>query len=113
MIIKITPINDPGGYGEGLSSKDIYLKKDGEIIGLHAYGEKDSEWTVQNLDGTRETVKGFNQYEQWGNYYDENHKMVGRGSFRIFGDIEEVAEDLEKDGWISYEGPTRKDLSNG
>jgi hypothetical protein len=113
MIIKMTEIkqtDDPiSEYYVGMWCKDIYLKKDGEIIGLHAIGEKDAEWTQVGIDGTRTQIKGFMQHEQWGNNYDENHKMLGRGSFRIFEDIEKFAEELEKDGWVSYEGPTKKE----
>lgn len=110
MIIKITKIEEKNNPYDGLECKDIYLKsKDGEIVGLHAIGQSDSEWTVVGLDGTRTTKKGFQQWEQWGNEYDENHKMLGRGSFRIFQDIEELAKELEQDGWVSYEGPKKKE----
>ena len=113
MIIKMTEIkksDDPiSEYFVGMWCKDIYLKKDGEIVGLHAIGEKDAEWTLVALDGTETRVKGFQQHEQWGNEYDENHKMLGRGSFRIFGDIEEAAKEMEADGWVTYEGPKPKE----
>ncbi len=108
MIIKMTELkgNENEMY-HGMWAKDIYMKKGTEIIGLHALGEKDVEWDVINLDGTRTKVKGFKQWEHWGNEYDENHKMVGRGSFRVHDDIEKVAKLLEEDGWVSYEGPKR------
>jgi hypothetical protein len=110
MIIKMKQISTlTGDYYDGMWTKDIYLKKGEEIIGLHAVGEKDSTWTQVGVDGTRVEMKGFLQHEQWGNNYDENHNMIGRGSFRIFADIEEVAKELEEDGWVSYEGPTRKE----
>lgn len=88
---------------EGLDSKDIYLKKDGEqtYIGLHAVGEANSEWDVQYLDGTIVRQKGFKAWESWGNEYVAG-KMVGRGSFRVFNEIEEAARQLEEDGWVRF-----------
>jgi hypothetical protein len=87
----------------GLESKDIYLKKEGEeiYIGLHAYGEPNSEWTLVGLDGTQTIQRGFKVWEAWGNEYFEG-KMVGRGSFRCDYDIEKVAEEMEKDGWERF-----------
>src|SRR3989442_381436 len=108
MLIKIVDINEEESPFNGLQEKSIYLKKDKEIIGLHAIGEPDSEWNLIKLDGSRVGQKGFKQHEQWGNHYDENHNMLGRGSFRIFDDIEETAKELEIDGWIVYEGPKVK-----
>lgn len=87
-------------------SKNIYLKKDDQIIGLHSIGCDNSEWTVSNpFDNTVVQMKGFQVIESWGNEYDENYKMLGRGSFRIFGDIEEYAKEMEADGWVRFEGP--------
>lgn len=113
MIIKMTEIKESdepiSQYFVGMWCKDIYLKKGEDIVGLHAIGEKDAVWTAIDIHGNRSEQKGFMQHEQWGNEYDDNHKMLGRGSFRIFGDIEEAAIEMEKDGWVSYEGPKRKE----
>jgi hypothetical protein len=111
MIIKMTEIkksDDPiSDFFIGMWCKDIFLRKNGQIIGLHAIGEKDSTWDVIELDGTRHTVTGFRQWEQWGNEYghsrDGSLKMIGRGSFRVHDDIEKVAKELEEDGWVTYE----------
>lgn len=108
MIIKKTVITEPGF--EGMEAWDIYLKNlNGEIIGLHAVGEPNGEWDVHGLDGSVTRKKGFNAMERWGNNYDDNHKMLGRGSFRVHDDIEKVAKELVEDGWITYEGPTKKE----
>lgn len=87
-------------------SLDIYLQKDGRIIGLHAIGESDAKYKVVDLDGSETMKKGFLAFEQWGNEYDQDYKMIGRGSFRVFGDIEEEAKEFEADGWVRFE---RKD----
>lgn len=108
MLIKITDIDDKGGMCDGMQARDIYLKKDNEIIGLHAIGYDNSTWTETALDGTSTDKQGFSAMEKWGNEYDENHKMLGRGSFRVHDDIEKVAKELEADGWTIYEGPTVK-----
>lgn len=86
-----------------MDTKDIFLKKDGEAayIGLHAVGEANSEWDVQHLDGTTVRQMGFNAWESWGNEYIAG-KMVGRGSFRVFNDIEVVAKQLEEEGWVRF-----------
>lgn len=86
-------------------SKNIYLKKNNQIIGLHSIGYDNSEWEVHNLDGSIVQMKGFQPIESWGNEYDENYQMLGRGSFRIFADIEEAVKDMETDGWVRFEGP--------
>lgn len=72
--------------------KNIYLKKDNDIIGLHEIGFTDS-------DGN------WLSYETWGNEYDDRYNMLGRGSFRIFNDIETVAKEFEADGFVRFEGP--------
>jgi hypothetical protein len=79
------------------------LKKEGEktYIGLHAVGEPNSEWEVYSFDGSVTKKKGFRAWESWGNEYLDG-EMVGRGSFRVFDDIETVAENLEKDGWERF-----------
>lgn len=76
-------------------SLDIYLKKDDQIVGLHAIGHKEPDGAFYSL-------------EQWGNEYDDEHNMLGRGSFRVHNDIETVAKDFEADGWVRFEGPKKK-----
>lgn len=90
-------------------SWNIYLKKDDEIVGLHAFGISGPyEFTLTHLDGREEIIKtNFQTFEQWGNEYDKNFNMIGRGSFRVFSlDIEEAAKDMEKDGWVRFERDT-------
>lgn len=91
-------------------SKSIYLRKDGNIVGLHSIGENDSYWTIKELDGTEHQKTGFRAIESWGNNYDENYKMIGRGSFRVFKDIEKEAKEFEEDGWIRFPGPQNGEL---
>lgn len=83
-------------------SLDIYLTKDGQIIGLHAIGEANSKWIVKHLDGTEEQKFGFNEMERWGNEYNNDLKMIGRGSFRVHQSIEDVAQELIQDGWRRF-----------
>jgi hypothetical protein len=89
---------------EELDSKSIYLKKDGEFgfIGLHSVGESDVEWIEIDFDGNEHSRKGFRAHESWGNEYDNDHVMIGRGSFRVFQDIEVVAQEMVQDGWIIF-----------
>lgn len=92
---------------------DIYLKKDGEIIGLHAVGYPGPyEYTLTHLDGTiEEKTSHIMTMEQWGNEYDSEYNMLGRGSFRVFSlDIEEAAKELEADGWVRFERETKCQL---
>lgn len=91
---KNPPLPDPF---EGMVGKDIYLKKDDTIIGLHAIGDVDPN------DGT------FYQMEIWGNEYDNEHNMLGRGSFRVFQPLEDAAKEFEADGFVRFEGPKRKE----
>lgn len=91
-----------------LDTKDIYLTKDGEIVGLHAVGYKEpGQLTVYNLDGTTFTIStDFVEHEKWGNEYDSNFKAIGRGSFRVFElTLEHAAKGLEEDGWVRIPGP--------
>lgn len=96
------PLNDPF---DGAVSREIYLRKDGQLIGLHAIGYDDCVWTEVDLDGTEIECKGFMAMETWGNEYDELGNMLGRGSFRIFQTIESLALSMETDGWVRGEGP--------
>jgi hypothetical protein len=86
-------------------SKNIYLKKDNEIVGLHSTGVAGPhEYTLIGLDGSESLIKtDFMAYETWGNEYDQDFNMLGRGSFRVHTDIETAAKELELDGWIRFE----------
>jgi hypothetical protein len=90
---------------DNLDSKDIYLKKNGEIIGFHAVGHKGPHtYTVVHLDGTEESkTSDFMALETWGNEYSDEFQMLGRGSFRVFVDIEDAAKEMESDGWVRFE----------
>lgn len=106
--IDLVPLEDPWA---GMISKDAYLTKEGTIIGIHAFGEPGPyEWIEVALDGT-ETKKqsNFMQAEIWGNEYDEEHNMLGRGSFRVHGQFEIVVKEFEADGWIQREAPKKKE----
>jgi hypothetical protein len=106
--------------GEGpdeMDSKTIYLRtKIGvsdiySIVGLHAIGHAGPyEWDHHHLDGTVERkTSNFMALETWGNEYDDDHNMLGRGSFRLHtSDIEQYAKEMEVEGWERYEGPKRK-----
>lgn len=90
---------------DDLDSKDIYLKKNGEIVGLHSVGHKGPyDYVSVHLDGTEEVKHSdFMAIESWGNEYDNEYNMLGRGSFRVFGDIEDAAKEMEADGWTRFE----------
>ncbi len=90
----------------GLQSKNIYLKKDGKIVGLHAVGYAGPyEYRLIKLDKTEELrTTDFMPMDMWGNEYNENYEMQGRGSFRIFAiDLDDEAKDWEADGWVRFE----------
>jgi hypothetical protein len=92
---------------EALDTKNIYLTKDGRIVGLHAVGYSVSyTYDIIELDGSRSTITtDFMALEKWGNEYDDKHNMLGRGSFRVHQDIEEEAKDFESDGWVRCLAP--------
>ena len=101
--------------GDELDSKDIYLRKldcgTTMICGLHAVGGAGPyEYTLTHLDGSVEKkCSNFMAMDAWGNEYDNEHNMLGRGSFRLHtSDIEEYAKEMEAEGWERYEGPKRK-----
>ncbi len=89
--------------------KDIYLSKDGQIIGIHAVGYfGEHEYDLLSIDGTLTKVStDFDQMEIWGNEYDEEHNMIGRGSFRVHGTFNDVVAELEMDGWVKREPPDK------
>lgn len=99
------PLNDPF---DGVVSREIYLRKDGQLIGLHAWGYDDSIWTEEDVNGVRTECKGFMAMETWGNEYDESGNMLGRGSFRVFQTIESLAQEMETEGWVRGEGPKQE-----
>lgn len=90
---------------DDLHEKSIYLRKDNEIIGLHAIGYSGPyTYTFVHLDGTEETkTDDFQQIECWGNEYDKEFNILGKGSFRVFHKINEAASLFESDGWIRFE----------
>lgn len=92
-------------------SKDIYMKKDHAIIGLHAVGIAGPyEYDLVGIDGSTTRIKSdFDAIEAWVNEYDEEHNMLGRGSFRLSNDIESEAQYFEKEGWIRCEAPKKKE----
>jgi hypothetical protein len=98
---------------DGMVSRDAYLTKDGTIIGIHAIGYPEPyEWTEVALDGTEtQKTSDFMQMEIWGNEYDENHQMLGRGSFRVFDQFESEVKNWEADGWVRREGPKKKEVT--
>lgn len=99
-------IPDNTSIYDEFDSKDIYLKKDDQIIGLHAIGyEGPYNYTLSDIDGTvKEIETDFQEIEKWGNEYDENYKMIGKGSFRVFDlTIEDTAKEMEADGWVRFE----------
>lgn len=79
---------------EGMVSRDVYLTKDGEIVGIHAIGD--------------EHEGQFYQMEIWGNVYNEDHEMQGRGSFRVFDTLENEVKNWEADGWVRRDPPKPK-----
>lgn len=81
---------------DGMIGKDVYLKKGSQIVGIHAVGDFDP------------TTNTFYPMEVWGNEYDDEHNMLGRGSFRVFDSMENEVKNWEADGWVRYEGPKKK-----
>lgn len=104
---------------DDMDSKNIYLIKrshdpnEGDsIVGLHAIGHAGPyQYKLQHIDGTiEEKTLNFMALEAWGNEYDHEHNMLGRGSFRLnTSDIEDYAKEMEAEGWQRYEGPKRKE----
>lgn len=73
---------------EGWESRDVYLGKEGEkgFVGLHSSGQTDENGQWHSM-------------ESWANMYSETKKFEA-SIFRIFGPLEEVVEDMEKEGWV-------------
>lgn len=102
--------------GDEWDSKDVYLTMtlpDGEkqIIGLHAIGHaQEYTYTEIGRDNSRtEVTTGFAAIETWGNSYDENHNMLGRGSFRLHShDLDKMVKECESEGWVRCERPGGK-----
>lgn len=87
-------------------SKDIYLRKGDEIFGLHAIGYNEPyEFDLIDLNGSTTRIKtDFTEIEKWGNEYDKDFNMIGRGSFRVFGiTLDHAAQEMEADGWVRFE----------
>lgn len=90
---------------DDLASKDIYLRKGDQIVGLHAVGHAvPCEFDNHELDGSITRIKtDFFEIEKWGNNYNEKLEMIGRGSFRIFDlTLEHTAKAYEEDGWVRF-----------
>lgn len=94
---------------EGMISKDVYLKQGEYTIGIHAIGYPGPyTYTEQALDGTRtEKTDDFQQMEIWGNEYNEQFQMIGRGSFRVHERFDVAVREFEKEGWVRIEGPKK------
>lgn len=82
--MKVYHTLDEASGWEGLS---VYLTKEGEqgFYGIHATGMTDEDGSFKSL-------------EAWINLYDEKKKFVASVS-RLFGPIEDAAEDMIKDGY--------------
>lgn len=104
--------------GEEYDSKDIYLVKrnrdsheESYFIGLHAVGHA-GPYVYDKIDlddSVTRCVSNFMSLDTWGNEYDSDLKIVGRGSFRLHtSDIEEYATELESDGWVRVDKPKEK-----
>lgn len=99
-------------------SKNIFLRKAVsdklsdvyDIVGLHAIGHAGPyEYTLDDNSKISHIKTNFMALETWGNEYDDEHNMLGRGSFRLHtSDIEQYAKDMEAEGWERYEGPKKK-----
>lgn len=89
-----------------VASKDIWLRKEDEIVGLHAIGyPEEHEFNLHHLDGSVERIKSdFVELEKWGNEYNQQFQMIGKGSFRVFDlTLEHAARAFEEDGWVRFE----------
>ena len=118
--VKLDPTITLAQGPDDFDSKNIYLRRtvsdtEYEIIGLHAVGHAGPySYDLHKLDGTVEKkTSNFMALETWGNEYDDEHNMLGRGSFRLHNsNIDDVAKEFEAEGWTRYEGPKRKDQND-
>ena len=86
----------------GYDSLDVYFKKDDILIGIHAIGLYElNQYTYTDIDGNKEKrFSFFNALEVWGNEYDKDMNMLGRGSFRLGMRImEDIIKEYQKEGW--------------
>lgn len=100
--MKISISNDPNL----LDSLDIYLKKDDQIIGLHAIGYAGPyEYTYTDIDGNvTQKTSNFQALDTWGNNYNNKYEMFAPGSFRIdTNDLEEESRLYAGAGWIEFD----------
>lgn len=91
---------------DGLDAQDIYLKKDGRIIGLHAIGHKTPyECELVEIDGTSKMIKmDFMALQKWGNEYSDEMKVLPPGSFHVNDlTISDTAQEMEQDGWVRFD----------
>lgn len=86
--------------GNEIDFARIYLFKDNCLIGLFGIGDANSSWILVGLDGSKQTISGFNAMEKWGNEYDWDGNMLGRGSFRLNYDFETEINQYKNEGWI-------------
>lgn len=75
-----------------MSSRNAYLIKGDDVVGIHAVYYPVDPTTGANL---------WQQLEIWGNNYDKNLKMIG-GSFRIFDDFDVVVSVFKSEGYEDY-----------
>lgn len=100
--------SQPADQNNKFDSKDIYLQKDDEIIGLHSIGyAEEYNYTQTEPDGTVSHKKSdFNPIESYGNEYDVFFRIKGRGSFRLTSPfIEDVAQEYVANGWKLLDKP--------
>ena len=103
--------------GPGLDFKDVYLKaRIGKsnfftIMGVHAVGFAEQHtYKSIGLDGEESAhPTNFKALEVWGNEYDEEHSVVGRGRFLVYTkDIDSYVRELESEGWVRTKKPQKK-----
>lgn len=71
-------------------SKDIFLEREGELVGLHEIGLNDGpNWL---------------RMESWANAYTLQFGFIA-SIFRIWGPIETTAEEMQAEGWKRVSPP--------
>jgi len=106
--LKVLNVKNYNQQDEQMICKTIYLRKGDSIVGLHATGyEGPEEFELHHLDGAVEVVKtDFIELEKWGNEYDKDFNIKGRGSFRVFDvTLEHAAKQFEAEGYIRFIRP--------